>query len=122
MDESTHKGGAIYGKVAAVWTEGERICFAVNRGKDHGVKKREYFVFGVQVIADPDSGEALGDYAPYTGWVAEVRPKLTICLLERYTSRTEPESIGLTVGADVRTLEATDIRQSDEPLPGLGPK
>jgi hypothetical protein len=106
--------GQIEGKVAGVWSDGDRICFAINRGKKDGVRRRDIFAFATLEITDPETGEKLADYAPYTGWAADVRDNFTVCLLERLgRGEFNPAAHGLVVGATVRTMQTGDVIGGD---------
>ena len=102
-------------KVAAIWNENDRICFAINKGKRDGVKRRDTLGFGFQEITDPETGEKLADYAPYTAWVAEARDTLAVCLVERLKASqvANLDDIGLAVGTPVRSLLKSDVTQTD---------
>jgi hypothetical protein len=104
----------VEGKVAGIWADGDRICVAINKGKADGVRRRDIFAFATMAITDPETGEKLADYAPYTIWAADVRERFSVCLLERLgRGEFDAPGAGLVVGATVRTMTSGDVVAGD---------
>ena len=100
-------------KVAAVWVDGERVCFAINRGSTDGVRTGHLYGLKLRDVTDPETGEVLGRIAENTAWVAEAKKSMAVCLLERVSPRNfDAEMAGLVVGAVVHPIRSGDIIQT----------